>query len=221
MSTYHLHIPRTSGVFIRDEIIKKSDENNFLGHTEKIPKSFIGFKNVSGHFATTPIKDMDNNFSVIRNPIDLTISYINYMRDCFYESISLPDLLEKYILEKTIMNFVDINCKFLTGHMDIDLYNKNLSDLKIVAESGWYIEGYSLDKNTCIDIINNNETNILIFEDIDLYSKVSNLYNTSHSGIKTNASSHFEQEEIDPYIDMLTELNSADIDLYNHFYQML
>lgn len=221
MSTYHLHIPRTSGVFIRNQIIKNHNENNFLGHTEPLPKSFKTFSNVSGHFATTPIKDLDINFAIIRNPVDLTLSYINYMRDNFYSDLSLFDLINIYIKNEVIENFVNINSKFLTGSINIDKYNQNVSDLKVVAESGWYIEKYSGSKNASVEIIQNNKTKILIFEDPEVYSKASSIYNIDNNETRVNSSSLFDLEEIFSHIELLTELNSMDIDLYNHFYQML
>jgi hypothetical protein len=213
MSTYHLHIPRTGGVFIREKIIKQLD-NVFSGHRDKLPNSFSGYDHVSGHFATTPIADVDHNFAVVREPISLTFSYINYMRDVFYPNWSFDDLFYFYLETNRLDSFVNINTKFLTGVTDVDLYNKGIEDLKVVAESSWYVKNYALEAATAIDIIATNTTDIIFFEDRDRVNIVCNIYGLEAENRKLNTSSDITPDVFSRHYRTIKDLNELDIATY-------
>ncbi len=213
MSIYHLHIPRTGGVFIREKIIKQLD-NVFSGHREKLPSSFSGYDHVSGHFATTPIADVDYNFAVVREPVSLTFSYINYMRDVFYSSWSFDDLFYFYLETNKIQNFVNINTKFLTGSTQVDLYNKQLDNLKIMAESGWHVENFESEASTTISIIKNNKTDVIFFEDEDKNNIVCNIYGVKTDNTKLNSSSDIASDVLSNHYKTIKDLNELDIATY-------
>jgi hypothetical protein len=213
MSIYHLHIPRTGGVFVREKIIKQLD-NVFSGHRDRLPSSFSGYDHVSGHFATTPIKDTDRNFAIVREPISLTFSYINYMRDVFYPSWSFDDLFYFYQETNKIQNFVNINTKFLTGTIDSDLYNNQISDLKTVAEDAWYVGGYALEPDIAIDVIANNKTDVIFFEDRDRNNIVCNIYGVKAENRKLNSSSDITPDVFSRHYRTIKDLNELDIATY-------
>jgi len=213
MSTYHLHIPRTGGVFIREKIIKQLD-SVFSGHKNKLPSSFSEYDHVSGHFSTTPIADVDQSFAVVREPISLTFSYINYMRDSFYPTWSFDDLFYFYLETNKLESFVNINTKFLTGVTDVDLYNKNIEDLKSVAESSWYVKDYSLEAATAMDVIATNGTDIIFFEDKDKINIVCNIYGVKVEDRKLNTSSDIAPDVFSRHYKTIKDLNELDIATY-------
>lgn len=217
MSIYHLHIPRTSGVFVREIMVKGNDQNNFLGHTQKLPESFEGFENVSGHFATTPISELDKSFAIIRQPVDLTVSYITYMRDSFYPESTFDEIISFYIKTGLIENFININLKFLTGTINKEKYNTNIENLRVVAESGWYVENYSLDLEAAKKIIKSNSTELIDFKDDKKHQAVAAMYGKSYENVILNNSYKRTGDNFKKYYDYLAELNEKDIDFYeNH-----
>jgi len=216
MSIYHLHIPRTSGVFIREQMIKKTDMSMFVGHREPIPQSMSEYEYVSGHFATNFIQDFDTNFAIYRNPVELTFSYINYMRDNLYNHLSLDELIEEYAKTDKIKNFVNMNSKFLTGTMDVSKYNEMITDLKEVAESGWYVETKCNTLDMFVDIIQKNNTYLVDYSDNKKYEKISELYKVNYNDIKINKSSEIEDATTSKYFELITELNSFDLEVYEY-----
>lgn len=216
MSIYHLHIPRTSGVFIREFAVKKLNKLIFAGHTQKLPSSFSDYDIVSGHFATTPIKDTDINFSIFRNPVDLTFSYINYIRDKFYQETSLEDLIEQYLSNEKIYSFVNINSKFLTGKIDIYKYNKNITNLLEMAENCWFVKNCDKDIQSIINTIINNKTVLINFDNHNRYSLVGEILKVDVVGNKINDSSGIDQNVVKKYYDLIKNLNKLDLEFYDY-----
>jgi hypothetical protein len=216
MSVYHLHIPRTSGVFVREFAINKSGKKVFSGHVRQFPESFYDYDFISGHFATTPIKYVDTNFAIFRNPVDLTFSYINYIRDKFYSDLSLEDLIENYLVTNKIENFVNINSKFLTGQIDVPKYNKNITNLLQMAENCWFVKNYGTEIESIVDTVQKNKTILVDFDNEEKYSRVSEILDIDLNGFKINESSIIEQNVIDKYNNLITELNMLDLEVWNY-----
>jgi hypothetical protein len=204
MSVYHLHVPRTSGVFVREFAINKSGKKVFSGHVRQFPESFYDYDFISGHFATTPIKYVDTNFAIFRNPVDLTFSYINYIRDKFYSDLSLEE------------NFVNINSKFLTGQIDVPKYNKNITNLLQMAENCWFVKNYGTEIESIVDTVQKNKTILVDFDNEEKYSRVSEILDIDLNGFKINESSIIEQNVIDKYNNLITELNMLDLEVWNY-----
>lgn len=215
MSIYHLHVPRTSGVYIRENLINSfQDSNNFVGHTQEIPVFFRGFDNVSGHFANNPIHDIDKTFAVVRNPIELTFSYIQYMRDSFYPNLTFDEVFNKYKQENILDNFANINIKFLTGFIKVNNYNRDISDLRVMAESCWHVNVYCHSVEEAISHIEQNNIKIFKYEDPYKYNKISNLYGKNLAGARINESSHLDKEVFERLYDEVANLNNLDLELY-------
>lgn len=198
-------------------MINQSSGKNFLGHKNPLPDSFKNFDNVSGHFATSPVKETDVNFSIMRNPIDLSLSYIKYMHDRFYAQETFDELFNHYVDTNKIEHFCNINMKFLTGRINKDKYNQNFHDLRNVAESGWYIEDYSNNVSQSIDIINNNKTQVFIFGDKSIYNTISSLYGISYNNVIINQSSKIDVLDSYKYRSKLYKMNLLDLELYDFF----
>lgn len=216
MSIYHLHIPRTSGVFVREQIIKKTYGSMFVGHKTPIPQSFSDYEYLSGHYATNPIKDFDINFAIYREPVELTFSYINYMRDRFYPHLDLEELINYYLETGKIYNFVNINSRFLTGVMDVTKYNKMITNLRDVAESGWFVETGCKEMDSFVETIQKNKTIFVNYYDSKKYQKISSIYNVEYNDFRINESSDIDQEVFAKYNNLITELNSFDLEVYDY-----
>jgi hypothetical protein len=214
MSIYHLHIPRTSGVFVREFAINKSGKKVFSGHIRELPESFSNYDFISGHFATTPIKDVDTNFAIFRNPVDLTFSYINYIRDKFHSYLSLEELIEYYLTTNKIESFVNINSKFLTGEVDMPKYNKNITNLLQMAENCWFVKNYGTEIESIVDTIQKNKTILVDFDNKEKYSRVSEILDIDLNGFKINESSIIEQNVINKYNNLITDLNMLDLEVW-------
>jgi hypothetical protein len=218
MSIYHLHIPRTSGVFIRENIINNfSNKNNFVGHRQKLPESFSMFDNISGHFANNPVAESDITFALLRNPVELTFSYVQYMRDRFYPIFTFDELFNKYEREGLITNFSNINTKFLTGFLDSKKYNDNIQDIKRVAENGWYVENYLSNAEFAVSQINSSGILTFIYEDPQKYEKISKIYGKDILGDKVNDSQVIDSKTIKKYKKVISDLNWLDLELYEYF----
>lgn len=216
MSIYHLHIPRTSGVFVREQIIKKTYGSMFVGHTVPLPQSFSNYEYVSGHYATNPIPDFDINFAIYRDPVELTFSYVNYMRDKLYPHLSFDELMKEYIDTDKIKNFVNINSRFLTGVMDVTKYNKMITNLRDVAENGWYVESSCKNLDSFVETIQNNRTILINYYDPQKYQKISSIYNVEYNDVKINESSEIYEESFIKYNNLITDLNSFDLEVYEY-----
>lgn len=214
MSIYHLHIPRTSGSLIRQEIVNTFDDR-FSGHREKLPESFARFKYVSGHFATNPIKDMDENFAVVRDPVGLTFSRINYMRQSFYPTMSFDEVFNLYLDNGKITHFVNTNIKFLTGTVNVELYNNMVPDVKEMAESGWYVENYSTNPLEALEIVKTNKTKILEYNSPTIHRSLSEMYR-KHFPYKTvNDSFYHDRAGLEKHRPLVENLNQIDLEFYS------
>lgn len=215
MSIYHLHIPRTSGVYIRENLIKSfQDKNNFVGHKQKLPNSFKNFDNVSGHFANTPVLDSDFTFAIVRNPVSLSFSYIQYMKDKFYPTMKFEELFDKYEKEDKLKSFININTKFLTGFINIEKYNNSITDLKKLAENCWEVENYVSTAEFAKEHIESCNIKIFKYEDNNLYRDICKIYKRDISQKVLNESSKIDSIVLKKYYSVLSELNWLDLELY-------
>jgi hypothetical protein len=203
-SIYHLHIPRTGGVFIRNQLLEKYKELEcFATHYEKLEQSNINkYFYVAGHFGTYPIQYMNNPvvFTVLRNPVDRFLSYYKYTKP-FFKTNMLNEWLYNEDLSAIHSN---TQIKFLTNKIDIDKYNNNLVN-DITINNNWFI-GQDLDLQKAKSFVDNNI--VFVMEEIDDVFGISN-------GVRVNKSG--KQPIITPeQYDRIVELNSLDIELYDY-----
>ncbi len=224
---YYLHIPRTSGVFIRDKVLLHSQENNksFLS-THQINIELEDFKNkdyISGHYGLTPIPYASTTFTILRDPVERSFSYMKYIWEHFYNYLSMEQAFIFFLTNKNFRkNLSNQQSNFLTSHIDINEYNKNTNDTAKHVTSNWYLVTKEINKNSVIESVNKNNINILFFEDPNLYKKVFDFYelkNTSSINLneKINESKKVDLEFYKKYYEEIYKINEIDIEVYNFF----
>jgi hypothetical protein len=136
------------------------------------------------------------------------------MRDVFYPNWSFDDLFYFYLDTNRLDSFANINTKFLTGVIDVDLYNKGIEDLKGVAESSWYVKDYALEAATAVDVIANNKTDVIFFEDRNRNDIVCNIYGVEAENRRLNSSSDITPDVFSRHYRTIKDLNELDIATY-------
>lgn len=223
MKVYHLHLPRTSGVFLRNSLRL---QNSICGHNFRInPEDFKTADYAIGHYGIEPAQYADFSFAILRNPVERTISYFKYINEHLYRNFSISEVIDMYIndprLKKSIEN---LSNKFLTGRVDFDLYNQNIRYPRIIVENGWYLKDYSNNYSDSFKSIKNNKINLLYFDDPNLYDKISDIYNikidkdklTDKNNVSlTNSSKNYEIPK--RYYSILENINGIDMEMYDYF----
>jgi hypothetical protein len=223
MKVYHLHLPRTSGVFLRNQLRL---ENSICGHHFKIdPEDFKKVDYAMGHYGSEPIKYADYSFAILRDPVERTISYFKYIKEHLYTGLDVVEVIDLYLNDPRMYNSVDnLSNKFLTGVVDFELYNKNINYSRIVVENGWYLKSYAKSYEESIQKIKDSGINLLYFNDLKLYDKISEIYGikidksqmVNHNGVSwVNASKNYDIPK--SYYNILKNINKIDMEIYESF----
>lgn len=226
MSIYFLHIPRTAGTYlthnVRPHLISGGVEHFTSNRSEIDIEKIKRCEYVSGHFGLMPYKLMNNPmvFSVVRNPVDLFISYFRYTTGFIRTKKQIEDKKESWLYGNQSLNQSNLQSKFLTGTTNIDRFNAEHGQQTSVNNI-WFLEDYSINPN---DVkLNINKFNVYSFENRDKFImdfnnvlnqtfgftsfKYNDKINTSHElGI------NFSKEEIK----RIEELNSVDMEIYDY-----
>ena len=208
-SIYHLHIPRTDGVFLRNHLLQDfQGKESFATHYDPIDKnSLIEKYYVGGHFGTSPISYMDNPlvFTVLRNPIDRFISYAKYTRS-FFQKDSMDELLygEHSILHENTQT------KFITNNIDIDRYNINLVNPETI-QNNWFI-GQKESFDSAKYFIDNNV--VVTLEDIHKLPEILGIekFKNMSKVNETRSLSGVTKEQYDKIVSM----NELDLEVYQY-----
>lgn len=218
-SIYHLHIPRTSGVFMRGHILREfMGKRTFATHYSRIDDNILGNSYfVGGHFGTYPIELMSDPlvFSVLRDPVKRFISYFKYV----YPSIGSGDPdkdFDRWISDESISHYQsNTQTKFLSNSIDVDLYNQNIGlDKRIIAN--WFIKDVS---DTAIAKMFIDKHNVFIMEDgPKIYQDITNMLGVSpfpHTE-QINNSATINLNISKKQYDKIEELNSLDLEVYDY-----
>jgi hypothetical protein len=208
-SIYHLHIPRTAGVFLRKHFIPEfSEHETFSTHYDQLVLDSISDKKyISGHFGTTPIEHMTSPtvFTVLRDPIDRFISYARYTRS-FFQKDSMHELLygEYSVLHQNTQT------KFITNGIDIDLYNKNLVSSETIQRN-WFIgqeESFEKAKN----FIDNNI--VVTLETIEKLPRLLGIKN--FKDLDKQNSTRSKADITKEQYDRIVSMNQLDMEIYQY-----
>ena len=230
MSIYHLHIPRTSGVYVRLNVlpeikarsIKHFASNRFLPINVNVIKES---QFVSGHFGLMPLDYMDSPeiFTIVRDPIERFISYFNYTIKPHQSQKRIEERFHNWLYGEDSVNQSNLQSKFLTGKTNIEKFNKDVVTFNTTIESGWHIEDYSLNIK---DVINNLQNiKCYTFEELNLFRLDMNKSLEKQFGFSVFQNTEkineltSERIRIKPskeQLNRIQELNSVDMELYEH-----
>lgn len=218
-SVYHLHVPRTSGIFIRNHIANYFENPKHVSHNAPLYEKDIKFYSlISGHYGQYPIAFMNNPliFSIMRNPVERYISYYKYVRHKFPEYKN-NDLLDYWINDTRISELhSNTHLKCFTGSINIEKYNKYFVS-KYTSEENWFLENYSNDVNDGINFIKHNY--IFTMEDINKMTlSITNLLNIPNftNLYKYNSSDKSDWGITKKQYAKIEELNQKDMELYEY-----
>jgi hypothetical protein len=222
---YYLHIPRTSGIFIKRAIGYHSEINKkdmLSGHEFRIEKEDFKDKDyIIGHYGLTPISYSKKTFSILRDPVERSFSYMKYIWKWFYSDKSVEDAFNFFLTDKNFKELLsNQQSKFLTQNIDLGNYNNNISDMQKHVLSGWSLINKEINKESVLESININNIEILFYEDKDLYKKVFNIFeledvsNLDFSK-KINESPAIDLKFYKECYNEIYKINNIDIDVYN------
>lgn len=227
MSIYFLHIPRTAGIYLNNNVlphlisggVEHFVSNRTIVDTEKIKSS----QYVSGHFGLTPIELMDDPtvYTIIRNPVDRFISYFNYTTGLIRTKSEAHQKLDRWLDGEQSYIQANLQSKFLTGYMNFEKFNQGVTYFQDAVNNGWYIENYSLNINDIksnIDIFNcytldNHEQ---FKKDFNRDLKKEFNFTTFKYSDKANRSSDLGIEMTKTQMKKIEELNSIDMEAYEY-----
>lgn len=222
---YQLHIPRTSGVFIRKVLQAYSEENNkklLSGHNFEISlKDFDTQDYITGHYGITPISHTLKTFTILRDPAERSFSYMKYVWQAFYRHLTIEETFEYFLNDKNIIDAIsNQQSKFLTSDIDLELYNKNTTNIVNHFLSGWSLIDKDIDTDSVLKSINKNDIEVLFFDDEKLYEKVFNIFKLENKDSvdyskKINQSVEIDTNFYNKYYDRILEINKIDIEVYN------
>lgn len=239
MTIFHNHIPRTSGGVINHYIKQNTSISQYvIEPTDKIdPKNFNNKQYIAGHIGQLPQKYIEDvtSFSFVRNPREQWISWFWLM---YKQGLTIVDgkiidskigtpqaYMEKFLYDDSFYpGTSNIQSKFLTGHVDIDLWNRVEEPIDKM-QSNWCLKEYTLDIkdiDNALDryVVENIENRNNLIEFINtLFEKKYNIYNAIKDyewpGHNTPKPNYLEFDIPKAWNDRINELNQADYYLYD------
>jgi hypothetical protein len=166
MPIFHNHIPRTSGEvinqsisrlpFVKSLIVKPTD---IIGIEDFYNKDYI-----CGHIGQYPKEILDNviSFSLVRDPYDQFMSWfwLMFMQGIWHgrpdNSGSGYDYMDYVLNTPEYFNGMsNMQSKFLTGSLDIDLWNFNINPIEKTKNDSCLVN-YSFSESDLSDSLRNN-----------------------------------------------------------------
>lgn len=227
MSIYHLHVPRTSGTYIKNNVLPHlitGGVEHFASNRSYIDTNLIkNSKFVIGHFGLMPLDYMNDPevFCILRDPVERFISDFKYMVNITDRRGSVEEKLNHLLYENQSEMQSNVQSKFLSGKTNIAKFNIEPARYVHSARNTWFIEDYSKDINTIkrnIDRFNcytmdNHEAFKIDFN--NSLNKNFGFKTFKHSD-KTNESKDVGISLTKEQIDRIYELNSLDMEVYEY-----
>lgn len=229
MSIYHLHIPRTAGIYIKNHVIPHlitSGVPHFVSNRTVIDvEKWRNSKFIGGHFGLAPLDYMDSEtktFTIIRNPVDRFISYFKYTTGLVRAGQEASDKLEKWLYGDQSSIQSNLQTKFLLGKTNINEFNKNFNYFQKNVDNAWYLEKFSGGVEKAISNLDNfyaySLENLNLFkEDMNKALEKDFLFKP-FKGVNdsANRSPEIGLSLTKKQIARIEELNEMDMILYEH-----
>ncbi len=222
-SVYYMHVPRTSGTFIVKNLREqKPDSNIVAGHRYPISLDTLEQADyIAGHYSNTPVKFADKTFTIMRDPVERTFSYIKGMASVFYSHMPLDDTFTLFLNnEITKKNISNQHSKFFSGFLNLEKYNRYVHNQREMILKGWNLVDYKTNAQDVIEHLSNNNIQVLQYSDPELYSKVFSILDMIMPDdvvTHVNSSQKISQELYDKYKSQIEDINQLDIELYEYF----
>lgn len=219
MSIYHLHIPRTSGGFIRKSILENFYGYSVTGHYRTIDNyEFEKADFISGHYGLNPCKYVDKVFAVLRSPNELTFSYIKYLALVSGQNNFDEEFLKRYLYDDKLRFAVtNVNTRFLSNDVNLDNYNANIENLMNMANNSWYLENEEVSVERAIDKVKENNIELFFYDSQNLYNSIFDFLNEEFllmNSPRVNASFMDTDNLYQKYFDEINLANEVDLELY-------
>lgn len=227
MSIYHLHIPRTSGSYVRNNIVPSLITNSIQhfasNRTEIDIKHIQDSKFVSGHFGRMPLKYMDSPkvFCIIRDPVERFISYFKYTTGYITSKEAAENNLNIWLYGEQSKRQSNLQSKFLTGEIDVSEFNKNIGNFDAFIDNEWHLKNYSLDIDKIKESING--MNVYTMENHDQFIFDINNELEKQFGFKSfkyndksNCSPDVKVNISEDHLKRIRELNLIDYEVYDY-----
>lgn len=227
MSIYHLHIPRTSGIYVKQNVLPHLITNkveHFVSNRTSIDKNKI--KNsefVGGHFGLMPLNYMQypETFCIVRHPVERFISYFKYTSGFIRDKNKIYEKLENWLYGDQSDIQSNQQSKFLTGSINIEQFNKNINFFQHSVNNGWYLENYSLKTDDVLKNIDNFycytlENQDLFLEDLNKSLNKHFGFTTFKNNYKANFSRNIDLKLSNKNFDRIIEMNKIDMEIYEY-----
>lgn len=228
MSIYHLHIPRTAGIYIKNHVLPHlitGGVPHFVSNRTIIDKPTLNKSLfVGGHFGLMPLDYMTNPeiFTVMRNPIDRFISYFKYTTGIIRIGKEANEKLDDWLYGEQSEVQSNLQTKFLIGKTNIEEFNKNFNYFQNAVNSAWYLQEYEGGPGVAIN--NLNRFYYYTVEDLDLFKEDMNKALKKQFGFEafkhrndfSNRSPEMGLSLTKKQIDRIAELNWMDMEVYDY-----
>lgn len=227
MSIYHLHIPRTSGIYVKQNVLPHlitGGVPHFISNRTEINIQEIqNSEFVGGHFGKMPIPLMKTPsvFAVVRDPVERFISYFKYTTGLIRMGKEAEEKLYDWLYGEQSEMQSNSQSKFLTGSMNIEKFNEGVNLFQEAVNHNWFIENYSLsiddiltsiDEMYCYSMDNHN----IFLEDLNKALKEKFGFTTFKYRNKSNSSPDIGIEFSKKDINRILELNQIDLEVYEY-----
>jgi hypothetical protein len=193
--------------------------NKVVGHRRTLStEAFNKAELVSGHYGVTPCKYVDRTFTVIRDPSELTFSYIKYISLVQGPNAFTEDHLKKYLYEEPLRNSVtNVLSSFLSRELDIPKYNSRIGNLPYLANNSWHLQLSDVSVDSALDSIERYNIKLFFYGTQGLTDSIAEYLGIPSGGIprgRINISPFDVTNLYEKYFSDIKEANNIDNNLY-------